>query len=304
MFLLNRYVYYAVLFGPMLILSTLSSARVLTSVGFVMGLIAWSAYQQIVILERRRQVYRHKITTLVINYEKSLADARVEMQELALRNISKELHDNIKMSMAVANLQLTSLHTASTEEQKASMINAAIEKIASAYNDLNSLVLTSNTDVIIQEGLVASIGKELDIIRQTKRFDIDFKIHGNGKFEDSERQLMIFRIVQESLQNILKHADASFIRVYIQYNKYVLELMVQDNGNGFESSQIDKIRKAGLANLQNRVNALEGYMSIHSRNGGGTAIRVSIPYKSSIKRKIGQYRWYHHVIDFVRDRFA
>jgi signal transduction histidine kinase len=92
---------------------------------------------------------------------------------------------------------------------------------------------------------------------------------------DRETSTAVFRIVQESLTNIARHAEASEVRVTLRRNDGSLELKIHDNGRGIESNP--RSRSLGILGMKERVNLLNGQMTVAGRNGAGTLVDVSIP---------------------------
>lgn len=303
MFLVNKYGYHAVRVGPFFLLCILAHFKIIAPGVFGLGIMVWAIYQYFIVLERRRQLYQHNIDTLTTEYEKSLANAKVEMHELAMAYISKEIHDNLKMQLAVANIHLTSMHTAADEGEKDQKIKAAVSMIKSVYERLGDITITMNTDIIGKEGLLPMLEKEIGNVKQTKLFELDFKVTGSNVLWSSERQLMTFRIIQELLQNIIKHANASSVSILLHYTTNTLELVVNDDGIGFDISQIEGSVGAGLANVRNRVKALQGKLNIHSEPAMGTVISISVPLQAPVTETRQSLKWHQEILRDIKEAF-
>jgi signal transduction histidine kinase len=121
----------------------------------------------------------------------------------------------------------------------------------------------------------------MERIRRLNRFKVEFAVTGNPVYFDSQNELILFRIAQEALNNIIKHAEAQNIYVRVSFNATEIKLSIQDNGKGFPYKETEKIMqknmKAGLTNMQVRSKLISGQMKIQSEPGKGTTILVSAP---------------------------
>ncbi|HLG38661.1 MAG TPA: ATP-binding protein, partial [Chitinophagaceae bacterium] len=113
-------------------------------------------------------------------------------------------------------------------------------------------------------------------------FNIQFEVTGSPVFMDAQKELFIFRIIQEAFNNILKHSQASIVKMQLHYNNDHLEIAVTDNGVGFIRNSLQNETAiqtgAGLRNMQKRANLLNGYCNIESNLGAGTTVKLKIPF--------------------------
>ena len=104
-----------------------------------------------------------------------------------------------------------------------------------------------------------------------------FKIEGTPIFQEAKKELIIFRIIQESFNNIIKHSNAKKATLSLDFNKNSLNVSIADDGKGFDPSKITDKTKSGLNNMANRVKLLKGRFLINSLPENGTEIYFSIP---------------------------
>ena len=113
-------------------------------------------------------------------------------------------------------------------------------------------------------------------------FELDYVVTGNPVFLDSQKELVIFRIIQEAFNNIIKHAKASSVDLNLEYNADHIKVLIKDNGKGFCKQVIEqnkhKESNAGLNNMQKRAVLFNGRTIIDSAIDSGTSIYVTIPY--------------------------
>ena len=117
----------------------------------------------------------------------------------------------------------------------------------------------------------------MDRIAHAGLFKLIFEITGTPIFGDAKKELIIFRIIQESFNNIIKHSAAEKVLLSLKYNSNTLSVSIVDDGKGFDPSKIIDKTKAGLNNISNRVKILNGIVSISSIPNKGTEIHFSIP---------------------------
>jgi signal transduction histidine kinase len=234
----------------------------------------------ILYLYRKKQfVYFKKIEELKLDYEKNLLHTHLEMQEQTLQHISREIHDNISLSLTLAKLNLNTLdwnHPTATKNK----IDSALEQISKAIADLSDISKGMNSELIIHQGLIEVLEKETTRLRDLSLFELNYKVSGNPVFLDSQKELVIFRIIQEAFNNIIKHAKATSVKLSLDYNADHINVSIADNGKGFCKNTIEQDKKsnAGLNNMQKRALLFNGRTIIESKIGSGTSILITIPY--------------------------
>jgi two-component system sensor histidine kinase DegS len=123
---------------------------------------------------------------------------------------------------------------------------------------------------------------ETEKLRKLNCFGVQFDITGNPVFMDAQKELFIFRIVQEAFNNILKHAQAATISLHLYYSNDHVDITVIDDGVGFTmpngQQKLSTHFTAGLRNMQKRAELLNGHCHIKSSPGKGTTINIAIPF--------------------------
>ena len=114
-----------------------------------------------------------------------------------------------------------------------------------------------NSELIINQGLIEVLKKETDRLKDLNLFDLDYVVTGNPVFMDSQKELVIFRIIQEAFNNIIKHAGATSVKLSLEYNFDHINVLIADNGRGFCKDAVEqnknKESSAGLNNMQKRA---------------------------------------------------
>ncbi|HMK17280.1 MAG TPA: PAS domain S-box protein [Chitinophagaceae bacterium] len=205
---------------------------------------------------------------------KAVSQAGIAAQETERSNISRELHDNVNQLLMSAKLFMNS---AQTDPQKANEhIEKAITYQLMAVEEIRKLSKTLNTSLVKVIGLSRSID---DIIINMKafqqietRFQYDQKL---DKLLSDDQKLMIFRILQEQTNNIIKYANAKNVLITLKEENNKISLSITDDGKGFDASIQSK--GIGFINIYNRVDAFGGDMELISSPGNGCSLRINFP---------------------------
>jgi signal transduction histidine kinase len=206
--------------------------------------------------------------------------AKLEMKEKTLHTISQEIHDNIGQILSLVKLNLNTI-LLEDENPAASKINTTKELVGKAIQDLRNLSKSLNTEHISQQKLSESLKLELDLIQRTGMYTTQLHIEGNEEPLDPQKQIIVFRIVQEVLQNIIKHAKARYISIILHYIPGHFTMSIKDDGTGFDVSAQHKNdlpeKGTGLGNIYHRAKLMGADLSIDSHLGQGTLTRLSLP---------------------------
>ena len=211
-----------------------------------------------------------------INYENSLLQSQIEMQEQTFQNISREIHDNIGQKLTLVKLLLNTLNL-SVKNKTETDVNDSINILSEVINDLSDISRSMSSAIILSNGLIKAVEMAIGHLQKLEMYEISLSVAGDTIFLDSDKELIIFRIIQEALNNILKHARASEITIYLHYTNLSLILEISDNGIGFNKNT-NTYLGAGLQNMEKRTALLNGTFSIQSIRRKGTCIKIEIPY--------------------------
>lgn len=223
----------------------------------------------IVIIHRQRQVKnRHRVELMKADYEKTLLNVEKEIREETLLYVSQELHDNIGQMLSLTKLVLANPEPSSVLEGK-KLINQIIKEVRSLSKSINKDYLK---DLKFEDFL----REELEKIERSGFCQTEL-IHADSSVEitDDNKKLILIRVVQECLNNAIKHASPTWIKIQINQTEPQLELTITDDGVGFDTQQDSQ--GLGLRNLQSRIRAIEGDISVQSQTHKGTQIKVSVP---------------------------
>jgi signal transduction histidine kinase len=211
-------------------------------------------------------------------YDQEILKSQIEVQNQTLQHIGQELHDNIGQLLSVAKINLNILEESDNEELE--FIKQTNEIITQSISDLRALTKSLDGDFVKDFGLEESISHELQRIRKTRRFQTEISVLGDKRKLGYEREIVLFRIVQEVLNNALKHSKAKNLTIVLHYFPESFTLNIHDNGKGFDLENVSQKglsqTGAGLRNMQRRMEMIGGKCSISSEIGKGTEVILKL----------------------------
>lgn len=231
----------------------------------------------LVMVYRRKQVeYIHEQNRLKAAFEKELLEAQLEMQEQTMKHIAQEIHDNIGGTLSLAKLNLNTIKPEQANGATEKIENAR-ELVTKAIAGLRTLSKTLHSDAVLSVGIIKAIEMELKMINKSAVLETTLSVTGEPFTLDQQKELILFRTVQEALNNALKHSGATEAQVILHYYDKGLEVIIRDNGKGFDRVAVEKDpeRGSGLRNMQNRTRMIGGELSIEGNSG--TEIQIRLP---------------------------
>jgi two-component system, NarL family, sensor kinase len=225
--------------------------------------------------KKSKEIHLNEKLFLQTKFQQELLQTQIEIQEQTLKNISQEIHDNIGQVLIMAKLNLNTMVVNQTNEAK---ITSTKDLVAKAIGDLRNLSRSLLGEKITEIGLIAAIENELKVLEISGQFKTTLYIEGDVFHLDAQREIILFRIVQEAVNNAVKHANASQISIDLKYSASSFALLIADNGKGFEMNQLKSLETGiGLKNMRNRTELVGGRFTIESTSDRGTTVQVHIP---------------------------
>jgi signal transduction histidine kinase len=223
----------------------------------------------IVLLHRQRQLQnRQKLDQIKAEHEKTLLNIENEIQQETLTHIGRELHDNIGQLLSLAKI---SLHSAKPEKQA-----EVKEYITQIIKEVRALSKTLNLDWVESVSLDDFIRQQLDKIQNTGFCEVQFQSDGSFLELKKDQKLVLIRVIQESLNNAIKHAEPSKIAIQVHQHQTIRKIEIIDDGKGFDPSQ--QSSGSGMSNLSKRMETIGGKFNLTSKVGKGTHITLELPF--------------------------
>lgn len=239
-----------------------------------------SAVISLLFIYQRRQIRNQlDLKKLKDEFDLEILRSRLEMREQTLQNISEEMHDNIGQVLSLANLNLSAIEL-DTSHRDRERLDRVMTLLSKAIGDLRNLSRTLDPENIANTSLVDCIQFELDLLEKTGKHKTSLELAGLERPLNASRQLLVCRIAQEAINNIIKHAAATTVDVALHYTEDVLSILIADNGTGFREASPDKTKTgAGLRNMKNRAKLVQGSLAIDS-SPAGTRLNLVLPLES------------------------
>jgi len=214
------------------------------------------------------------------SFEEELIKSQMEVQEQTLHTIALEIHDNVGQLLSLTKFTLQTANLKDNLEKAQQNIDDATTLVSKSIKELRHLASILHAQNILAAGLENAIENELSWLSKNGSYEATLHFKGEkNKHLDPKKELIIFRILQELMNNILKHAEASRIDVHFEYNSLELTIKTEDNGKGFNvSNYLLKPTGLGLQNLFSRARIVGGELILTSKINEGTCGLLRIPY--------------------------
>jgi len=223
---------------------------------------------------RRYRKNEEEKQELIKRFERETLQSQIEIQEETLSYVSGEIHENVCQILVLANLQLESVEEIDKQE-----LASPLKNINRAIDDLRALSKRLNSDNVNAIGIIEAIQNELSELEKTKKYTTQFSLESDFALLASDKTTILYRIIQEALKNIVKHAKANNVSVIIGENNFEEFIKITDNGIGFDLNKLDSRKGLGLANIINRAKLIGGEAIITSELNLGTTFIFKIHKK-------------------------
>jgi len=217
------------------------------------------------------------------DYQQRMLRLALEAQENERKRVSKALHDDAGILLQTLRTTALSLTKNSPEAEK--------NEFKNLIDQLNETVLRISWDLMPTSlerfGLVEALDEMCSRFSVREAMAITFTTTGPTAPLDKNQEILLYRIVQETLDNAIRHAKASAIEIHFEWSEAELCIVIRDNGIGFEMPQKNKqnINQYGLGlfNIENRASLLQGYVSFEKNVPTGTIVRIVLPQQGYAK---------------------
>lgn len=225
--------------------------------------------------------YRHKQRLQanrirLLQQEKELSEKEQEIKELKATmqgeekertRIARELHDGIVSQLAAVRLNFSAL---SKDESYAQDFDDALQQLSDVTQELRITAQNLTPEILLQNGLVEAVHTFCEKMAKATGLEIDFQVYGDLPLMETDFELSLYRMVQELIHNVIKHAQATQLLVQFSYQNERLGITIEDNGIGLSREIINRSKGTGLNNIYARVKILNGHMDIVNDESGTT----------------------------------
>ena len=224
------------------------------------------------LLQYRKRIIMHE------NEKQLLALTSIlQGQEEERSRIAKDLHDGLGGLLSSVKLNLSALKgNMNLPGKDASLFAKSITQLDVAIAEMRRVAHNMMPEALLKFGLKEAIQDYCESINESNIIKIKFTCLSLNNRLEKTTELSLYRIIQELTNNAIKHAAAKNIFVQLAKNDSSITLTVEDDGKGFDTAGLTKIKNAGLQNVQARVDYLKGIMTIESTIGNGSSVNIEI----------------------------
>ena len=241
-------------------------------------ILALAVFLFLYIQQRRikdRVIAQQKI--LQLEEEKKLMAAKllVEGQEEERKRIATELHDGLGVLLSATKMQFSTIRDKSPENRE--LIEKATRMLEQASGDVRKISHNMMPGLLTKLGFYEAVEDLFEKVNDTSGMNAVCEISGEQARLSENREIMLYRIIQEMVNNTLKHAKAANIRLHIEILPQMLDIVFADDGVGFDFKVEVEAQSLGLKNIQSRVHFLNGTLTVDSHPGEGVKYYMQVP---------------------------
>lgn len=230
--------------------------------------------------QKKRFHHQQEVLELRESFSRTILQSKLEIQEHTLDHIAKELHANFSHLISLVNINLSAILVQSSEDMRPQVSETKV-LVKELMTEVKTLSVSLNSEHIMQAGFVKKFENELLRLGKTKRYKVNYLKKGETLRLPSGEEIVLYRLCQEILNNIVKHSDATEVNVDLSFTNKSLSLRIADNGKGFDpsfaASQAMEKESTGLLNIAGRAQHINAQLEILSIPGKGTTINLEIP---------------------------
>jgi signal transduction histidine kinase len=219
---------------------------------------------------------------------RALSHRLFSVQEDERKHLSRELHDDLgqRLNAAKIAVDLLARDLAGSPGDIASRLSQLSQVLKGSVESVRHLSAGLRPASLERLGLVGAIRNDCDQLAARQGFKVEFTHHGmDGVRLSHEAEINLYRVVQEALNNVVKHARATEVGIQLVASHPIVRMRIRDNGTGFDPAQrkAKKSQGLGLVGMAERMDLLHGSFKIHSNPGMGTRITTEIPIGEAIE---------------------
>jgi signal transduction histidine kinase len=235
-------------------------------------------HQKKKILTQENHVHEARIAQLETERQVVAGEAVMKGQEEERGRLAKDLHDGLGGMLSGVKFSLTNMKSnVILDEENMLVFERSLDMLDHSIVELRRVAHNMMPEVLVRFGLSEALKSYCESLRASKMFKIDYQSVGITERLPEKTEIFIFRIVQELLNNVVKHAHASQVLVQLANHDGEVNLTIEDDGLGFEACGERSTIGAGLTSVQSRVDYLKGKLDIQSKPGEGTSVHVTLP---------------------------
>lgn len=237
----------------------------------LLGVSAWRRYRL-----KQKAALQHEI----IKQQELASKAVIEAEEDERQRIARDLHDGVGQMMSAAKMNLSAFESEMRFDNAAQQQNfeKIIELVDDSCREVRNVSHNMMPNALLKNNLAAAIRDFTDKI-EARSLQIHLYTEGVDERMDSNTETVLYRVIQECVNNVIKHANATTLDITIIRDNEGISATVEDNGKGFDATSKEKFEGIGLKNIITRIEYLKGTVEFDSAPGRGTSIVAHVPFR-------------------------
>ncbi|MBC7916075.1 MAG: sensor histidine kinase [Pyrinomonadaceae bacterium] len=229
------------------------------------------------IYTRRKLKAEARLQSEINKHQEEAARAVLKAEEHERRRIATDLHDGIGQLLSVALMNMNSLYDKlKVGKIELSLADKSVALINESYDEMRTISHQMIPTALLKTGLNTAISEFLNKIDENK-IKISWETIGLDERLEEQTETLIYRVIQEAVNNVIKHANATRLDIQLIKDADGISLTVEDNGKGFDKEKPTHKRGIGLKNIVDRIELLKGSVDFDSSPGKGTLLAIHIP---------------------------
>jgi two-component system NarL family sensor kinase len=249
-----------------------------TQIFFILCFVAFAAVIAFLLYNRYRWKQQAKLQSEILKQQELAAQSILEAEEKERTRIAKDLHDGVGQMMSAARMNLSSFYnTAKIEDgdQSRSLVNI-IQLVDDSCKEVRAVSHSMMPSALLNKGLSAAV-EELTAKISNKELPVSLYSQGFSERLNTTTETILFRVIQECINNSIKHAEASTLHISLIHDNDGVSITIEDNGKGFSKDRQQNEDGMGLSNIKSRIQFLKGTVDIDSSPGNGTLVAIHVP---------------------------
>lgn len=228
------------------------------------------------LMKKEKVLQEEKIAVMEKQQQVASLQSMINGQETERTRIARDLHDGMGGILSTVKMHYSTLSQDTPLIRDNPLYKKTLDLINEVSDQLRTVAHNMMPEVLMKVGLIEALRDFCNNVSSSKRLTVKLQSYGMEKRLSSSTEINLFRIIQELVNNVIKHADATEAIIQINRQGNNLNVIIEDNGRGFDTSEAEAKRSMGMSTVKSRVNYLNGRLTIDSKEGIGTTVMIDM----------------------------
>jgi signal transduction histidine kinase len=226
--------------------------------------------------QRKQQKYKEEKRARELMFQEELLRSQLEIKEQTIQHIAHELHDNLGQVASLIKIHLNTLRL-DDPDQTRQRIEETKDLVRQLIADVKALSLSMDSTRTVHLGIVTGLEHEIDRVNKTGQFEARLELEGDLPTLDKQTTVILYRMMQEILNNSVKHSGAKLIVLSLKATEKLFTLVCKDDGVGFDLEEKNRSGGLGLLNLKARARLINAELNVHTAPEKGSIVSIELP---------------------------